>query len=62
MQTKLKRQEIVDLAIDFLSKQEAVARAFDLNQLEISSIAWKNKGDDRKWLLILHGAVIFRSS
>jgi len=40
---KLKREEIVDTIIDFLSKQEAVARAFDLHRLEETALPAKVK-------------------
>jgi len=40
---KLNRQEIVDLAVAFLSKQEAVARAFDLKQIGLVPLPGKIK-------------------
>jgi predicted AlkP superfamily pyrophosphatase or phosphodiesterase len=40
---KLKREEIVDVIIDFLSKQPTVARVFDLHQLEATALPAKIK-------------------
>jgi len=40
---KLKREEIVDVTIDFLSKQPTVARVFDLHQLEATALPAKIK-------------------
>ena len=40
---KLKREEIVDAIIDFLSKQPTVARVFDLQQLEETALPSKVK-------------------
>jgi predicted AlkP superfamily pyrophosphatase or phosphodiesterase len=40
---KLKRDEIVDVTIDFLSKQLAVARVFDLHQLDETALPAKIK-------------------
>jgi len=40
---KLKREEIVDVIIDFLSKQPTVARVFDLQQLEETALPSKVK-------------------
>jgi len=40
---KLKREEIVNATIDFLAKQPTVARAFDLHQLEETSLPSKVK-------------------
>ena len=40
---KLKREEIVDVIIDFLSKQPTVTRVFDLHQLEETALPSKVK-------------------
>ena len=40
---KLKREEIVDAIIDFLSKQPTVARVFDLHRLEETALPSKIK-------------------
>ena len=40
---KLKREEIVDASIDFLSKQPTVARVFDLHKLEETALPSKIK-------------------
>ena len=40
---KLKREEIVDVTIDFLSKQPTVARVFDLHHLEATALPAKIK-------------------